>query len=194
MSRIPLFPLNLILLPFESLPLHIFEERYKKMVKNSIENNTPFGIILNEDNGLYSRGCKVKITKIYKKYENGEYDILVQGCERFDVLETDLDGDTVMGEVEFHEDNQHPDLSLINKIQDSYLKVLIRYGIDNNLNHYMNKEISYDFLSGIQLPIELKKALIDLDIELERLRFIHQIFKNILKNPVNKNLKHTHQA
>jgi len=66
MSRIPLFPLNLILLPFESLPLHIFEERYKKMVKNSIENNTPFGIILNEDNGLYSRGCKVKITKIYK--------------------------------------------------------------------------------------------------------------------------------
>ena len=156
MSRIPLFPLNLILLPFESLPLHIFEERYKKMVKNSIDNNTPFGIILNEDSGLYSRGCKVKITKVYKKYDNGEYDILVQGNERFKVLETGLDGDTVIGKVEFHENNQDPDPSLISKIQDSYLKVLIRYGIDNNLNHYMNKKISYDFLSGIQLPIEKK--------------------------------------
>ena len=194
MSRIPLFPLNLILLPFESLPLHIFEERYKKMVKNSIDNDTPFGIILNEDSGLYSRGCKVKITKVYKKYDNGEYDILVQGNERFKVLETGLDGDTVIGKVEFHENNQDPDPSLISKIQDSYLKVLIRYGIDNNLIHYMNKKISYDFLSGIQLPIELKKALIELDIETERLRFIHQIFKNILKNPVSKNLKHTHQA
>ena len=194
MSRIPLFPLNLILLPFESMPLHIFEERYKKMVKNSIDNDTPFGIILNEDSGLYSRGCKVKITKVYKKYDNGEYDILVQGNERFKVLETGLDGDTVIGKVEFHENNQDPDPSLISKIQDSYLKVLIRYGIDNNLIHYMNKKISYDFLSGIQLPIELKKALIELDIETERLRFIHQIFKNILKNPVSKNLKHTHQA
>ncbi len=48
----------------------------------------------------------------------------------------------------------------------------------------MSKKISYDFLSGIQLPIELKKALIDLDIETERLRFISKIFDNILKSPL----------
>ncbi|MGY8782024.1 MAG: LON peptidase substrate-binding domain-containing protein [Fidelibacterota bacterium] len=194
MSRLPLFPLNLILLPYEVLPLHIFENRYKVMVKNAIDYDTPFGIILNEKKGIYSKGCKVKITKVFKEYENGEYDILVKGMDRFNVIDTNMDGDTIFGEVEFILPDAKPDLLLINKIQDAYLKVLIKYGVDNNLDHYMNKKISYDFLSGIQLPIELKKALIDLDVETERLNFINQIFNNILKSSTKPSNGHTHEA
>ena len=194
MSKLPLFPLNLIILPYEVLPLHIFEERYKLMVKNSLENNSPFGIILNEEKGIYSKGCIVQVTKVFKEYENGEYDILVKGLDKFNVIKTKIDGDTVIGEVELITFNEEPDISLINQIQNSYLKVLIKYGVDNNLDQYMSKKISYDFLSGIQLPIELKKALIDLDIETERLRFISKIFDNILKSPSKPSNGHTHQA
>ena len=112
----------------------------------------------------------------------------------FNVIKTKIDGDTVIGEVELITFNEEPDISLINQIQNSYLKVLIKYGVDNNLDQYMSKKISYDFLSGIQLPIELKKALIDLDIETERLRFISKIFDNILKSPSKPSNGHTHQA
>jgi Lon protease-like protein len=194
MLKLPLFPLNLVLLPYEVLPLHIFEERYKKMVRNAIEDNHPFGIILNEDKGLFSKGCKVKVTKVYKKYDNGEYDILVEGSDLFNVISTNIYEGTVIGEVEFPTNNQNPDYTLINQIRDSYLKVIIQYGVDNNLDYYMNKKVSYEFLSGIQLPIEIKKALVKLDVETDRLKFINKIFKNILKNSRKLNKEQTHQA
>lgn len=194
MSKLPLFPLNLVLLPHELLPLHIFEERYKKMVKDSIENDNPFGIVLNEDKGLFSKGCKVKVTKVYKKYDNGEYDILVEGSDLFNVLNTNIYQDTVIGEVEFTPNNQSPDNQLIEEIKDSYLQVIIQYGINNNLDYYMNKKISYEFLSGIQLPLKIKKALIELEVETDRLRFIHKIFKNILKNSSQFKKDPSHQA
>ena len=88
MLTIPLFPLNLIVLPFEYLPLHIFEPRYKAMIKSSIEQDAPFGIIFSQDNEIYSKGCRVKVTEVYKEYKSGEYDILVKGVERFKVFDT----------------------------------------------------------------------------------------------------------
>ena len=64
MISLPLFPLNLVLLPYELLPLHIFEPRYKKMVRDHIEKDKPFGIILNEDNVVCTKGCRVKVQKV----------------------------------------------------------------------------------------------------------------------------------
>ena len=58
MTSLPLFPLNLVLLPYELLPLHIFEPRYKKMVKDHIEENKPFGIILNEGDIVCKKGVE----------------------------------------------------------------------------------------------------------------------------------------
>ena len=88
MDILPLFPLKLVLLPYEILPLHIFEPRYKQMVKNAIENKQPFGIVLKDEEGVYDRGCRVEVTKILQEYPNGDYDIIVKGIERFKVLST----------------------------------------------------------------------------------------------------------
>ena len=101
MKILPLFPLNLVLLPYEILPLHIFEPRYKSMVKNAIENEQPFGIVLKDSDGVYKKGCRVEVTKVLQKYPNGEYDIIVKGIERFKVLYTEKDGDTFYGQIEY---------------------------------------------------------------------------------------------
>ena len=101
MLVLPLFPLDLILLPYEYLPLHIFEPRYKKMIKNAIDNNAPFGIILSQGDGVFSKGVKVCVTEVFKEYNNGEYDILVKGQELFEVMGTEMDGDTVIGKIEY---------------------------------------------------------------------------------------------
>ena len=70
----PLFPLKLSVLPKEVLPLHIFEERYKKMITDCIKTNSLFGIIY-KDKGEFSKiGCAVKIYKVLNKYEDGKYD------------------------------------------------------------------------------------------------------------------------
>ena len=143
MSKLPLFPLELVLLPYESLPLHIFEPRYKKMVKRSIEDNKPFGIILNQGGQVFAKGCSVVITKVFKEYQNGEYDILVKGTELFDVISTEMDGDTMIGEVEYLAIGADTDDIHIQELQDTYLKVLLRFGVNTDLEVHMNKKISY---------------------------------------------------
>ena len=180
MISLPLFPLNLVLLPFELLPLHIFEPRYKKMVKDHIEENKPFGIILNENNVVCTKGCRVKVQKVYKKYSNGEYDILVKGVEQFQVFNTRVEGETVIGEIDYVPLNNDSDENLRKIIQDLYLKVLIKVGINNNLEMHMSKQLSYEFLQGFELPLKLKKQLILMDSEIKRLTLIKDIFENII--------------
>ena len=183
MDILPLFPLKLVLLPYEILPLHIFEPRYKQMVKNAIENKQPFGIVLKDEEGVYIKGCRVEITRVLQKYPNGEYDIIVKGIERFKVLRTEKDGDMVFGQIEYIPISIETDLKLIDDVQDSYLKILLRYGINSDMEMHMNKKISYEYVKSIQLPIILKKELINMEHETDRLAFIKNIFDNILKQP-----------
>ena len=182
MISLPLFPLNLVLLPFELLPLHIFEPRYKKMVKDHIEENKPFGIILNENNVVCTKGCRVKVQKVYKKYSNGEYDILVKGVEQFQVFNTRVEGETVIGEIDYVPLNNDSDENLRKIIQDLYLEVLIKVGINNNLEMHMSKQLSYEFLQGFELPLKLKKQLILMDSEIKRLTIIKDNFENIINS------------
>ncbi len=182
MLTIPLFPLNLIVLPFEYLPLHIFEPRYKAMIKSSIEQDAPFGIIFSQDDEIYSKGCRVKVTEVYKKYHTGEYDILVKGVERFKVFDTKKDGETVIGEIEYIPLIQNQDNALIDLLQDSYLRVLLKLGINTDLELHMKKKISYEFVQGFELPLQIKKKLISIDNEDKRLHFINNIFENILSS------------
>ena len=184
MTSLPLFPLNLVLLPYELLPLHIFEPRYKKMVRDHIEENKPFGIILNEDNLVCTKGCRVKVQKVYKKYRNGEYDILVKGVEQFKVVNTRMEGEIVIGEIDYLPLNSDGDEQLRKNIQELYLQVLIKIGISNSLEMYMGKKISYEFLQGFELPLNLKKKLILMSSENKRLSLIKDVFVNILESDI----------
>ena len=184
MTRLPLFPLNLVLLPFELLPLHIFEPRYKKMVKDHIEQDKPFGIILNEDNVVCTKGCRVKVQKVYKKYSNGEYDILVKGVEQFKVINTRIEGETVIGEIDYVPLNSDGDEQLLKTIQELYLQVLIKVGISNSLEMHMGKKLSYEFLQGFELPLNMKKQLILMNSENKRLSLIKDIFVNIIDSDI----------
>ena len=186
MTSLPLFPLNLVLLPYELLPLHIFEPRYKKMVRDHIEEDKPFGIILNENNVVCTKGCRVKVQKVYKKYSNGEYDILVKGVEQFKVINTRIEGETVIGEIDYLPLNSDGDEQLRNNIQELYLQVLIKVGISNILEIHMGKKISYEFLQGFELPLNMKKKLILMNSENKRLSLIKDMFMNVLESDINQ--------
>lgn len=191
MVKLPLFPLNLVLLPFEYLPLHIFEPRYKIMIRNAIELDVPFGIILSEGEGVHSKGVKVGVKEVFKKYSNGEYDILVKGQEIFKVMTTELEGETVVGQVEYLPIQTGLEGNHFKSFQDLYLKILLKFGVDKNLDIHMRKKISYEFLQGLQLPLILKKELLGIDDEISRLEFIENIFNNVLNTdtkPSNGNM------
>ncbi len=78
-ERIPLFPLNVVLLPGADLPLHIFEPRYREMVKNCLEEKSEFGMLLSLPKGVARVGCTAEILDVVKRYEDGRMDILTAG-------------------------------------------------------------------------------------------------------------------
>jgi uncharacterized protein len=84
---IPIFPLSLVVYPGEKLPLHIFEPRYKQLVKESFEAKKPFGVPAVVNNQLQEMGTLVQITEIVQVYDNGEMDIKTEGLAIFRVLE-----------------------------------------------------------------------------------------------------------
>lgn len=84
---IPMFPLNMVLLPGETETLHVFEERYKQLVDDCIKNEAHFGIPFVYQNKVSNYGAEVKILNISKTYSNGDLDIVVEAISVFKMIE-----------------------------------------------------------------------------------------------------------
>ena len=82
-DRFPLFPLGIVLLPSEVVPLHIFEERYKLMIGECLESEGEFGIVWLSDDGLREVGCTARVTQVLAELEDGRLNILVAGGRAF---------------------------------------------------------------------------------------------------------------
>src|ERR1051326_7329839 len=101
---IPLFPLQVVVFPRTQLPLHIFEERYKEMVGNAIQDHSEFGIVLAKDDGIVNAGCTVMVEKVLERYPDGRMDIVTRGQRRFEILSLNEEKDYLQGEVTFFDD------------------------------------------------------------------------------------------
>lgn len=86
-ERISLFPLNVVLLPGAGLPLHIFEPRYRQMVRQCVDDKTEFGLLLSLPKGIVRVGCTAEIIDVVKRYEDGRLDILAVGRAPFRIVE-----------------------------------------------------------------------------------------------------------
>jgi Lon protease-like protein len=98
-SLLPIFPLELVLMPGVPLPLHIFEPRYKEMITECLEQKKPFGVVRSSDEGVADIGCTAEIVSVIKKYDDGRMDILARGVDRFEVLEVNEDRSFLQAEI-----------------------------------------------------------------------------------------------
>ncbi len=103
-ERIPLFPLNVVLLPGAELPLHIFEPRYRAMVNDCLEEKSEFGMLLSLPNGVARVGCTAEILQVAKRYEDGRMEILTVGRVPFRVVELLTENPLMEGQVDYLED------------------------------------------------------------------------------------------
>ena len=90
---LPLFPLQLVLLPEERLPLHIFEEKYKAMLRRCREESLPFVIAQQRNEGVLQVGCTAQVQQTFKEHSDGRSDILVRGRDRVRVQEVRVHSD-----------------------------------------------------------------------------------------------------
>ncbi|HSY61659.1 MAG TPA: LON peptidase substrate-binding domain-containing protein [Cytophaga sp.] len=139
---LPAFPLKTILLPGEATKLHIFEDRYKELVNDCLENNASFAIPFYENGKISDFGCEVKIKNVLKDHPDGKKDILIECVRIFKIIEySELLSPKLYGAVliEF----EKPNLQITNaNLQDA----IIQY-----FSTIQNKIIDYDALSKLNV-------------------------------------------
>ena len=103
---LPLFPLQVVLLPGSQLPLHIFEDRYKEMIGEVLRDKLEFGVVLASEKGIVNTGCTATVDRVLREYPDGRLDILTRGRRRFEVLLLNDERSFLRGAVEFFDDDE----------------------------------------------------------------------------------------
>lgn len=103
---LPLFPLQVVLLPGAQLPLHIFEERYKEMIGEILREKQEFGVVLASEKGIVNTGCTATIDRVLRTYPDGRMDILTRGRRRFEILLLNDERAFLRGSVDFFDDDK----------------------------------------------------------------------------------------
>src|SRR5436305_13186982 len=117
----PLFPLELVLLPEDVLPLHIFEDRYKLMIGSCLEEDSEFGIIWLADDGLRDVGCSARVAQVLDRMDDGRMNILARGERPFRLNRRIEELPYPAGDVEFLDDDyEEPDPKLVDEARDRY--------------------------------------------------------------------------
>ena len=152
-ERIPLFPLNVVLLPGAPLPLHIFEPRYRQMVKDCLEDKSEFGMLLAMPKGVARVGCTAEILEVVKRYPDGRMDILTVGCAPFRVVELFQENPLLEGQVDYLEDREIPTTPNIQRqLIELYeaCHTLVYEDCPKELDRARSEEISYVVASTLR--------------------------------------------
>jgi ATP-dependent Lon protease len=169
--RLPLFPLNVVLLPGADMPLHIFEPRYRQMVRDCLEAKSPFGMLLALPNGMAGTGCTAEILEVTSRYNDGRCDILTVGREPFRIVELFPEEPLMRGDVDFLEDRPaavNPRISheLIELYETCHTLIFDDYPRDPAES--AEDKISYRIASRLPMDLLWKQRVLELRSEAER--------------------------
>ncbi len=174
----PIFPLGLVALPHEYVPLHIFEERYKTMIGICLERDVEFGIVWAADEGLRSVGCAMRITEVLERMDDGRMNILTQGTRPFRIVEEQVDLPYPAATVEFVADkDEQPDAKTIAAAHESY-GVLVERATDAAPEpEKLESMTAYEMAATVDFGLDAKQGLLDLRSENARLRLVTRLFR-----------------
>ena len=175
--ELPIFELPLVLLPGELLPLHIFEERYKRMIARCLEDGEPFGIVFRDDEGGARRvGCEARVTEVTERFDDGRLNIIVTGERPFRVLDRFEAPDYPAGEVEPVDAassaaaDEASDAAA--EAREAFAELVRRVGGDPPEPEELETYDSYGLAARVELPADTKQQLLELRSEPERMRVL----------------------
>jgi Lon protease-like protein len=178
----PLFPLGIVALPGELVPLHIFEERYKTMMNECLEQESEFGILWLSDDGLRQVGCAARIDQVLERMDDGTMNILVRGTRPFRVLERQAHLAYPAGVIEFVEDRSEGlDASVLDTAHEAYAE-LVKRATDRDPDEAELAEMgAYAMAATVDFGLDAKQGLLDLRSENARLRLVARLFRAAMK-------------
>jgi uncharacterized protein len=181
-TLLPLFPLDLVLLPGTSLPLHIFEPRYREMISECLERKQQFGVLRGMDQELAEIGCTAEILSVTREYPDGRMDILTEGRRRFEVMQVNQERSFLQADVLYLEDE--PALASRDEIAralELHGEIMSLAGAQPEKPSEIDEgQLSFHLAASLPLDLDFKQSLLGMKSEVERLRGVISFFESIL--------------
>ncbi|MBV8631872.1 MAG: LON peptidase substrate-binding domain-containing protein [Silvibacterium sp.] len=180
--KIPLFPLDVVLFPGASLPLHIFEERYKEMIGLCLADESSFGIVRAQQDGLAVIGCTARILRVLHEYADGRLDILCRGDTRFEIECLEESRSFLEAEVDFFED----DGIIASREQREqcaalHFEALELAGVEVITMHLsLDGPISFALASALPADLGFKQQLLAIRSDAERTARLRDFYEAVL--------------
>jgi Lon protease-like protein len=175
-AEIPIFELPAVILPGELMALHIFEERYKRMIGHCLDSEEPFGIVFRDDEGSARRiGCTARVTEVLERFDDGRMNIVVTGELPFKVLDRFEAAEFPSGEIEPIEpaDDEPADDEAVAEIaRDAFAKLVERVSGEPPEDDQPVQGNAYEIAGRVELPAQTKQHLLELRSERERMRVL----------------------
>jgi Lon protease-like protein len=173
----PLFPLAMVALPGELIPLHIFEERYKTMMNECLREEKEFGIVWLADDGLRETGCACSIERVLERMEDGRMNLLTRGTRPFRVVERQGHLAYPAGVIEFLEDRpEEVESDLLSAAREAYAELVLRATDSEPEAEQLLDMDAYAMAATVDFGPEAKQGLLDLRSENARLRLLTRLF------------------
>jgi len=181
-SLLPLFPLDVVLLPGTPLPLHIFEPRYKEMITECLAQKRPFGVVRAKEEGVADFGCTAEIITVSKKYPDGRMDIVTRGRDRFEVMTVNQERSFLRAEVLYLQDEPgSPTADEITQAVKLHGEIMALAGAEaEKPAEIQTSQLSFHLAGTLPLDLDFKQTLLTTKSEAERLQAIIAYFEAIL--------------
>src|SRR4051794_2725155 len=189
-ERFPLFPLGLVLLPGEVVPLHIFEERYKLMIGECVDQESEFGIVWLSDEELKETGCAARVTQLLERMDDGRMNVLVQGTTPFLLQRRIDDLPYPAGDVELLDERDDGDPTEAGgEARNRYADLVERVTDSRPSEGDLGKLDAYGMAATLDFALEAKQGLLELRSERSRLERLAELFEATMER-----LEHAHLA
>ncbi len=177
----PLFPLGLVLLPQERVPLHIFEDRYRTMIGQCLEAEAEFGIIWLSDDGLKDVGCSARIDRVLERFDDGRMNILVEGTTPFRLLRRIEELPYPAGDVELLDDTGDGDPEAATAARARYADLVERVTDERPEPEALDDLDAYGMAATLDVSADAKQSLLEQRSEMERLEQLEELFASAIE-------------
>jgi Lon protease-like protein len=187
----PLFPLGIVALPSESVPLHVFEDRYKRMIERCLSSEpgsveSEFGIVWLSDEELKEVGCACEIERVLERMDDGRLNILARGTRPFRLLERQDDLPYPAGVVEFLADEAGEPPANADEIEGASARELYCELVEQATDRRLGTEEvgamdAYEMAGTVEFDADAKQELLELRSESARLRLLALLLRAAIK-------------
>jgi Lon protease-like protein len=188
-SIIPIFPLQLVLLPENVLPLHIFEQRYKEMIQYCLHENIEFGVVYSDGTEMRKVGCTASINNVIKKYDDGRMDIMTIGNQRFKVQDLSAAESYLQASVNYFDDEDEPETKTMvdlaqegKRLLEELEKITFHKQNFDQIREVNLRTISFLIAGAPGITDSGKQKFLEMTLASERLQEVVKELQGVLKN------------